>query len=577
MASTGALAARSTTGCRGQSSVVGVVLVVGITVLGVTGITLFGTAALDDAQTRSEINAAEHAMTQLDSRFSLVALGSAEYHGATVDLESGSSMHVDGGSGWMNVSVVNQTTDEVDLTVLNASLGAVVYENDGTTIAYQGGGVWKRAPSGASVMVSPPEFHYRTTGGQDPTLTLPLVVVRGSGSLTERAEVAKGGTIPGYPVDGDPERSNPLTGGQINVTVHSEYYEAWGAFFEERTGGTVTYDDERQLATITLRIEQSSSPVTGGIVSGAAGTTLEFKNQAETDSYNSSDGSYEDTSAENTSLVVAGNFDLRNQAVVHGDLVAGGSVTLDNNAEVTGDVGYGGTLVNNGVIGGTTDDGANVAVPKAVDWLIDDVREDVESSNDNAGAADVSGNSLVNCDSPRCTLDDGRYYLDDVNLGSGDHLLLDTSAGDVTVVVDGDASLGDSKVEVVGGNTAKFYVEGDTYVGGSGNVTVADERAPGMWFYMNPGATFTFGNGARFVGVVYGPGSGAQDGVDLDFENHVTIYGGVVGDVDYVDNHIDIHFDEALTKANPLAGYAGGQPTVTYMHVSVNEVTVTDR
>ena len=564
-------------GSRGQSSVIGVVLVTAITVLGVTGLLLFGSTALMDARSQSQIGAAEHAMTQLDSRFSLVALGSAERQGATVDLRSGASMTIDGDKGWMNVSVYNRSSNEVDQTVLNTTLGAIEYENDDTTVAYQGGGVWKKAGSSGSVMVSPPEFHYRQRGGEDPTLTLPLVVVRGNGSVPGEATVSKAETIAKFPNASDPDRTNPLQGGQINVTVHSQYYEAWGAFFEERTGGTVEYDHDRQEVRIVLRVTKSSQNVRGGIVSGAGGTTLEFDNHADADSYNSTIGPYSSSNRDNTSIIVAGDFELGNHGKVWGNLEAGGSVTLNNHANVTGDVRYGGTLTNQGTIVGDVRSDADVNAPSAIDWLIDERRIEINSSNDNGATSNVSGDQLQNCAST-CELDAGRYYLDEIDIGSGDHLLLDTSDGDVTVVVDGDVDLGDSKVEVVGGNTTRFYIEGDVdKLGGSGEVTVTDDRAPGMWFYMNPGATFTFGNGARFVGIVYGPGDGAQPGVDVDVINHVKIFGGVVGDIEEIDPHIEVHFDEALVGADPLADAASSEPSVTYMHVTVNEVNVTGR
>lgn len=564
---------------RGQSSVMGVVLVTALAVMGVTGIMLFGASALEDARTQSELNAAEHAMTQLDSRFSLAALGSATRQGSTVQLRSGASMHVDGDRGWINVSVINQTDDDVELVVMNATLGAIVYQNDGTSIAYQGGGVWKRNPGKGSTMVSAPEFHYRNVGNDDPTLTLPLVVVRGNGTVSGHLNVGKETTVAEYPIDGDPDRSNPLTAGTVNVTVHSEYYEAWGSFFEDRTGATVTYDHDRERATISLRIKQDSPGVQGGIVSGAAGTTLAFDNNAETDSYNSSRGNYTATSGGNSSIIVAGDFELGNHGKVWGDLKAGGAVTLNNHANVTGDVTHGGGLTNHGTIMGTVEGGAEVEVPQAVDWLISDRIEAINGTNDNGDAdVDVSGNRLQNCDTT-CELDAGQYYLHEIDIDGSDKLRIDTSEGDVEIAVDGDANLGDATVEVAGDNRTRFYVEGDARLGGSGNVTTAagDQRATGTWFYMNPGSEFEFGNGARFVGVVYGPGSAAQSGVFIDVINHVTIFGGIVGDIDEVDPHIDIHFDEALIDEKPLAGHATSQPTVTYLHVSTNRVNVTDR
>lgn len=565
-------------GNRAQSSVIGVVLIIAITVAGVTGIMLFGATALENATTQSEINTAEHAMTQLDSRFSLVALGSAEHHSTTVDLQSGASMRVDGDSGWINVSVVNRSTGVVDDTVLNTSLGAVVYENDGTSIAYQGGGIWREAPSGGSEMVSPPEFHYRRSDGDDPTLTLPLVVVRGNGSISERASVSKDGTTAKFPIDGNPNRMNPLPAGVINVTVHSDYYDAWGSFFEERTGGKVSYRPDRNEVTITLVVEDSESTVGGGIVSSAAGSSLSFGNQGTADSYNSSGGGdYASTKAQNTSIIAAGDVTLGQSTNISGDLTAGGSVTMDQKAEVTGNVSYGGTadIDSKAVIGGTVSGDAQVTPPSAVDWLIDLRRNQISDSNNNSLPAIDGSHRLTGCVGG-CTLYAGNYYLDEMEVGNGEELILDTTSGDVNVVVDGDADLQQGTVRVTGNNRARVYLEGDLFLRQS-NVTVPNERAPGLWFYMNPGASVPVFKQTRFVGVIYGPGDGAQSGVDIQIATDNDVFGGLVGVPSSIGQTTKIHFDEALTAEDPHGTYGKNKPTVTYMHVTVNRVNVSSR
>ena len=541
---------------RAQSSVIGVVLVVAITVIGVTGVLVFGTGALEDARSQSEVDAAEHAMTQLDSRFSLVALGAAKYQGSSVPLRSGSDMRVDGDAGWINVSVVNRTTGALEDEILNESLGAVIYENDGTTIAYQGGGVWKRT-SGGSVMVSPPEFHYRTRSGEDPTLTLPIVVVRGEGSVGEDATVKKDATIAEYPVPGDPTRTNPLEEGEINVTVHSAYYRAWGSFFEERTGGTVSYDHDEEEVTITLVIDDEANTIVGGVVSGATNELL-IRKHAKIDSYNSSDGPY-GSGDDNNTIVSSGSVTLRKDATVEGNLTAGGSVTLKNGATVTGKV---------------TEE-ADVSSPRSVGWLIDQRREEIMASPDSSPCIDPATDELGGC-SPPYTLDEGEYYLDEMDLG-GNTLVLDTSTNNVTVVVDGDMDIENSKIEVNGPHTARFYVEGDLAPKNS-NVSVVDDRSPLLWIYMNPGSRVDMFSQAEFVGVVYGPGNGAEDGVDITLKNEVEIYGSLVGELtEGIDQKQDVHYDEALVQEDPLTGYGDDQPKVTYMHVTVNAVNVTSR
>lgn len=561
-------------GNRGQSSVLGVVLIVGVTVMGITGIMLFGTTAIQDSQTRSEIDSAEHAMTQLDSQFSLVALGSAEHQGASVPVRSGSSMSVNAERGWMNVSVSD--SDDGNFTIFNTTLGAVTYENDGTTLAYQGGGVWKRTPDGGSVMVSPPEFHYRKESGDNPTLTLPLVVVRGNGSIAGEAKVQKDQTISWFPNESDSSQKNPLSGGEINVTIHSDYYEAWGAFFEERTGGSVTYDHDRERVTITMVVEKSQPGVNAAIMSGSSGT-LDLKKDAEIDSYNSTVAPYGSGEA-NTSIVTAGTLNLKNDARVKGDVVAGDSVDMHSQSEITGNVTYGVDLDDSGTIGGWTKDGAEVSIPDPVDWLISNRIDDLEASNENDQDSTIDENTnQVDCSSP-CTLSDGDYYVEDFVLEGGDELEIATNGNPTTIAVDGDVLLNnDAKIEVTGGGTVRFYVDGHLDMKSHSNVTVPGDRSPGMWFYMNPGANAWIRGHASLVGVIYGPGGGANSGVDIHLKSNAEVFGGLVGTVDDVKSDHYVHFDEALVGVNPIAGYGTDRPTITYLHVTENRVNVSAR
>ncbi len=94
----------------------------------------------------------------------------------------------------MNVSYQN-TTSGNRMTVFNESMGEVAYHgSDETRLAYQGGGVWRANGDGTSVMVSPPEFHYR-----DATLTLPLVTVSGSGAIRDGASISHNRTRSYFP------------------------------------------------------------------------------------------------------------------------------------------------------------------------------------------------------------------------------------------------------------------------------------------------------------------------------------------------------------------------------------------
>jgi hypothetical protein len=178
---------------RGQSSVVGYALVIGLVVVAVTTVVVFGAAALTDAQDESAVSRAEQTMTLFDSQTAQVALGDSSVH--TVDLGGTSGTYqVDPNAGSISIvqldcdddgnddgdAVVTGGASEDDAYIMDpVELGRMTYTTGDTTLAYEGGGVWRKDEGGDARMISPPEFHYR---GQ--TLTLPIIQTRGSGSVS---------------------------------------------------------------------------------------------------------------------------------------------------------------------------------------------------------------------------------------------------------------------------------------------------------------------------------------------------------------------------------------------------------
>jgi hypothetical protein len=256
-------------GKRGQSSVIGVVLILALVIASMTLIATVGGLALLDTEDELSVSRAEKVMTQFDSQSALVALG--ETNARQTQLASGNAGEytLNEDAGWMRISIRN-TSANMTQQVTNSSLGSLTYETDGTRLAYQGGGVWKKG-SGEAVMVSPPEFHYR-----DRTLTLPVINVTGDDQVSGQVTVRQGGISQEYPNE---TFVNPVPiKREVVVTVKSEYYRGWGTYFERRTDGDVSYDDTNQKARIRLTVPivegfnnavtATSSNVDGGMING---------------------------------------------------------------------------------------------------------------------------------------------------------------------------------------------------------------------------------------------------------------------------------------------------------------------
>lgn len=240
-------------GTRAQSETVGVALLLGLTILGTVAVVAFGAAALTDTEQRSQVQRAQQVMTLFDSQAAQVAVGDSTVQ--TVELGgSGGTYRVDPGAGTVNITHFNHTGTGDNATLLETTaLGAVIYENGDTTVAYQGGGVWRTHRSGNATMISPPEFHFRGA-----TLTFPIIVTEGDGSVSGRATAVVDESLRARPVytnasasypNGD-DYTNPITDGTVVVEIESAYSRAWGAYFDDRTEGNVTYPDAD-----TVRIE----------------------------------------------------------------------------------------------------------------------------------------------------------------------------------------------------------------------------------------------------------------------------------------------------------------------------------
>ncbi|WP_336344829.1 type IV pilin N-terminal domain-containing protein [Halalkalicoccus ordinarius] len=238
---------------RGQSEVIGVVLLLSVTVIGVTAVVASGAAVLGDAQTDSRIAQTENSMSQMSSKAGLVALGQSGTRAFDLGNLGDGTVDVRKDAGTVTVSHVDEANNREELH--RGSYGAVVATVGDTEIAYQGGGVWRKDDD-RSVMVSPPEYHY-----QQRTLTFPIVRVVGDGHANGPVRgrlTGAGGTGSIYP-DGTVERANPLEDGKVVIEIQSEYYQGWYDFFEARTEGTVEIDDTNRTVTVELDIPFQTS------------------------------------------------------------------------------------------------------------------------------------------------------------------------------------------------------------------------------------------------------------------------------------------------------------------------------
>ncbi|WP_324662752.1 DUF7289 family protein [Haloarcula sediminis] len=591
---------------RAQSGPLGFLLVFALVIAATTLIVALGAGAIDGTQETLDTERTEKTMTQLDSQAALVALGNSQRQ--RVDLSTGqdNTYTAEAGAGRMRLSYRNQTNGN-ETEVFSTEMGRIVYEtDDGTTVAYQGGGVWRSDGDGNSVMVSPPEFHYR-----DATLTLPLVTVGSSGTIGDRAVISDANTTRYFP---NPDRNgnytNPLENARVEVAVTSEYYRAWGRYFETRTDGEVEYDHPNDRVTLALVTPLQNTKVTSATSSLSASGTFNLNGNAGNicsptkvyiNSYNSSgtdDGYCEQTPGKDGDIVYGGDIDLTSgsgSSDIHGDVVSGGTVDVGkangNGAPfVDGNISYSDRCDDSrnacdNRSSGQVSQISGIDQAPAINGIVRTQVNETRSSNDNADSGVPISGDRLNYSAGTVELRAGSYYLQTVDVASGGRVTLNTTDGDIFLAVEENVDLGENaSMEVVGDGTVSVYVEGSggnsnqLSLGKGASITNDGDDAPQFRLFGQDDFTATIGDGsggnlAKYVGVIYAP-PGASGTGTVTLASGV-VYGGVLTGTTTIGsgNGGSIHYDEAL-RTQQVLEQSESIVRVTYIHASTNEVQI---
>ncbi|MDT3436605.1 hypothetical protein [Haloarcula sp. 1CSR25-25] len=581
---------------RAQSAPLGVALVFAVMIISTTAVLAIGAGAITDTETRLGAERTQKSLTEFDSRAALVALGQSNVQQVELASRGSENYRVDGTAGWMNVSYEDPETGNTTV-IFRERMGAVINEdNSQTEIAYQGGGVWRSDGAGQSVMVSPPEFHYR-----EATLTLPLITVSGDRSLGTRGTISKSGSTRHFPNrTKDPTFVNPMDNGQVTVTVQSEYYRGWGEYFETRTDGDVNYDHSKNTVNATLVTPVGDRRVRSAVKSSSPAGVIKFKGSTDPgfDAYDSSDGDgYAGEGAangwNNGSVNTAGDVDIQDNGVkVYGNITSGGYVDLkDWSKNFEGErVEYAdGYSPNPAPAGVETEQISGVEGVSSIDGYVNRRVEDIEDDPDSGY---YSGGTISSTGTLDSAGGDKQYYAKHIDLDSGETLTIDTSGGNVSVAVRDYISLDEAAIEVDGTHEARFYIKGENAWGirtikGDSTLSHVDiaggsvetvgsgpsENATQVAFYGKSHVNTTLskdGGNSKVVGIIYMPSQGTNRLVMRQSE----VYGGVVtGEVDVWQDGA-IHYDVSLRNTRAVPEEAN-IIRITYLHISVNRINVT--
>jgi len=248
---------------RGQSHVLGLVLLVGIVAMGSTLVLLFGASGLEAYESAAEIEHAEHSLLEFTHNTkTTVATGQSP---SDVSLGPFDRGHVAMRDEAGRVTITRDNDSGGTEVLYNESLGTLTYVNGDTEIAYQGGGVW-RTDGGGSTTVSEPGIDYRNG-----TLTFSIVHLDGSqvrGTVID-GTVRRAATPEQVDLDGRSNRTRASVA--VQIAIESAYCSAWEQELEDSLEGNVTESceaGEPQRVRIQLISPRENSRVLDSAVIG---------------------------------------------------------------------------------------------------------------------------------------------------------------------------------------------------------------------------------------------------------------------------------------------------------------------
>lgn len=553
---------------RGVSEAVGMTLLVGIVVLGMAAILLVGGGQITEDRQTVELGQAEQALVQFDDDAERVADGGTTTREVDLGLRAnGGTVDVEEDAGHITIEYFDPFDPINGTELTNTSMGAVVYESGGTTVAYQGGGVWRTDGNG-SVMVSPPDI---TNPGK--TLNLPVVETRKAGSIHSSVQVRRTGTAEQFPNETrDGNLTNKVDEGIVQITIESRYYRAWGRYFETETNAEVIYPPNEDVVIVMFFGSRFNLGEEAGIIATSGPGELRVEGSGSyIDSYNSSAGSYDETNSSDGIVKSAGNIDLFGGAMIMGDAESNREILLDGSSEITGDAcaNEGVTLSSNdATVGGSTNCSANVPVLPPLDGLVSSRTDEIENQNDNDATEHIDGARLNFSGADQIELQPGNYYLEKIELENNETVVLNGSRGDFNIAVEDYVVLDQGHIEITGNKTdgdVRMYIASEEssgitvsgtggepadhfYVDGDSKVQIQNDTAPRFQIL----APSTFTGAIRASGsdkpqvtatiMAPTPAAGPSQFIVRDGE----LFGAVVTGNLSAENNAEIHFDRGI-------------------------------
>jgi cytoskeletal protein CcmA (bactofilin family) len=572
-------------------------LLIGIVVLSVSVILLIGGPQLTDSRETTEVSQAEQALTQFDADAARVATGGTSSQTTDLGLEGNSgTLQTEPERGRMKVVYVDNLENGSRTEVINTSLGTVRYENGETTVAYQGGGVW-RSDGDGSVMVSPPEIVF-----EGKTLTMHVIESERNGAVHSDVQLSRSNASKQQYPNASADLENKVNGALIQITIQSRYYEAWGQLFEDEANTIVQYDHANErVVVLFVALPVDYAPEAGIVATSGPGEIRLEGNGPYIDSYNSSNGTYEETNGDEGSVKSAGEIIMKGGSEIDGDTEADKDIRIEtNSAQIDGNASSGEQVYehdNTSVTGTISQNTSGVPPVPPIDGLVDRKVDNLASDNDNNETTVIDDSNELNL-TGTAELGPGRYYLDNMHVSDGT-LVLNTTGGNITIGVETWVKLnkpagGDpGNIEIKGDGEVRLFVKseekteiqipsaGTEHVhfaakGNSSVRTVDTPRERSTQFLIFGPSEFegamagSNSNSPSVTTVIIAPAGPRGEGSFL--LKHGELYGAIMTGNLTLNNKAEIHFDRTIIGTRiPLAPTV---PRLEYLYITEHEIEV---
>ncbi|WP_340820202.1 hypothetical protein [Methanolobus sp. WCC4] len=207
------------------TEVVDFVITLGIMLLAISVIGLAGYPLIEHMKESGHIENIKQSFSVLAPNMNKIASGKAPSQSVELKMYGG-GVYITGDS-YMNITMDkwNDTTAATETVSYEKQLRMIQNEYKDTTIAYENTGTWARYPPGRSVMITKPIITYDNS-----SMVIPMVTITGvdgvSGSGLIRV-ISEGGQLA-------VERFENVS--RVEMTISSEYYEAWERYLSDSIG-----------------------------------------------------------------------------------------------------------------------------------------------------------------------------------------------------------------------------------------------------------------------------------------------------------------------------------------------------